>query len=103
MKNKNLAALIIQTIIFTAALLLFTAGAGDKIVKARMMIGGLFLILGIILLTFKGTVAKSMYEKQIEVIKDKSSIEKFTEGLTHGGILLSFVGAIIALIGLIFR
>ena len=44
-----------------------------------------------------------MYEKQIEAIKKKSSIGKFTEGINHGGILLSFVGLIVALVGLIFQ
>ena len=103
MENKKLTVLIIQIIMFTMVLLLFTAGAGDKIVKARLTMGGFFLVLGIILLTFKGTIAKSMYEKQIEAIKKKSSVEKLTKGMNHGGILLSSVGIIVVLVGLIFQ
>ena len=103
MENKKRTILIIQIIIFTMVLFLFTAGAGDKIVKARLIMGGFFLVLGIILLTFKGAIAKFMYEKQIESIKKKLSVEKFTDGMNHGGILLSFVGIIVVLVGLIFQ
>ncbi len=78
-------------------------GAGNKILKARLTVGGLFLVLGLILLALQKPIAKSMYEKQIEAIKKKSSIGKFTEGINHGGILLSFVGLIVALVGLIFQ
>ena len=102
METKKLITLIIQIIIFTIVLLLFTASAGDKIVKARLVMGGGFSVLGIISLTFKEAIARSMYGKQIEAIKSKSSVEKLTKGMNHGGILLSSVGIIVVLVSLIF-
>ena len=99
MKKRNI--LIIQIIIFTMALLLFTACARKDASQARLVLGTLFLLVGLILKKFREPIAKSMYEKQIESIKKKSSPEKVADGISHGGTLFFSIGIIIILIGLI--
>jgi len=103
MSKKRLIILIIQIIVFSIVLILFTVETGDKNLKVRLTIGGIFFALGSILIVFKNPIAKFMYEKQIKTIKQRSSIEKFAEGINHGGILLFSVGIVVTSVGLIFQ
>jgi hypothetical protein len=103
MDKKRSVILLVQIVIFVIVLVLFTVGAGNKTLQARIKVGTLFLVLGLITLKFKRPIAEWTYKRQVGVIKEHSSIEKVTEGFNHGGILLSSVGAILILIGLIFK
>jgi len=96
MENKRLIILIVQIILFSVVLIIFPA-------QARLTIGILFLVIGIILLIFKESIGKAMYEKQIEAVKNKSSVEKFISGINHGGLLLSSVGLISVLMSLLLK
>jgi hypothetical protein len=103
MGKKRLIVLLVQIVIFVLVLVLFTAATGDKTLQARIKFGGLFLVFGLITLTFKKPIAEWTYKRQVGAMKERSSIEKTIEGFNHGGILLSSVGAILILFGLIFR
>lgn len=96
MEKKRLIILIIQIVLFSVVLMVFPT-------QARLTIGILFLALGIIFLIFKNQIGKTMYEKQIESVKRKSSIEKFIDGINYGGLLLSSVGVISILMSLLLN
>ena len=83
--------LAIQIILFSIVLIIFPT-------QTRLMIGIIFLIMGIVFLIFKQQIGKSMYDKQIESVKKKSSVEKFINGINHGGLLLTFVGIMVGIV-----
>ena len=103
MEQKRLVPLVIQILIFVVVLFLFTANASDKTLQVRLIIGGFFLLLGLIVLRFKRPIAEWTYKCQVAPMQKHSSIERFIDDFNHGGLLLSFVGGIIILIGLFFR
>jgi len=103
MEKKRLFILLIQIVVFVIVLTLFTVNAGDKAPQARIKAGGFFLVLGLIVLKFKRPIAEWTYKRQVEPMKKHSSVEKVIDGFNHGGLLLSSVGTILILIGIVFR
>ena len=102
MDKKRLIILLMQVVLFTVFLIWLTAARSNTL-KERLIDGSICLVLGLILLKFKQPIAEGMYKRQVKAIKQKSSVEEFTEGINQGGLLLSYVGIILILVGSIFR
>ena len=100
--KKRLIILLIQIIVGIILLVLFTSATSDSLM-ARVVLGSVSLILGLVLLKFKQPLARGMYKRQVETIKQRTSIEKLVEDFNHGGLLLSCVGVILIMAGLILR
>ncbi|MFZ2603673.1 MAG: hypothetical protein WAX79_06735 [Candidatus Omnitrophota bacterium] len=96
MEIKKFIIQIIQIILFSVVLIVLPT-------QSRLAIGILFLPLGIIFLIFKKQIGETMYKKQIESVKRRSSAEKFIDGINHGGLLLSSVGIISILMSLLLK
>jgi hypothetical protein len=79
--------LLIQIILFSVVLIIFPT-------RYRLIISIIFIPVGIILLTFRQKLGQFMYQKQIEDVRQKLSVEKYIDGFYHGGILLIVVGLI---------
>lgn len=84
---KKYFILLIEIILFSVVLIVFPT-------KYRLIISIIFIPVGIILLTFRQKLGQFMYQKQIEAVRQKLSVEKYIDGFNHGGILLTAVGLI---------
>jgi hypothetical protein len=88
--------LLIQIILFSVVLIVFPT-------KYRLIVAIIFIPVGIIFLSFKQKLGQFMYQKQIEAVRQKLSVEKYIDGFNHGGILLTVVGLIGLLMVLLLK
>ncbi len=97
--------LLLLIAVFTFASFSFTHSwypeDGFGQLTARLGVGGFFIVLGFIFMRFRQNLGSLFYERQIEIVKKRTSVENLVEGWKYGGTFMLSTGGSIIIIGLI--
>jgi len=96
---KNIGNFVL-TIIIILAFCLFAIIANEA---TRNFLGVIFLVIGFIVVRFQHRVGEIFYNRQIDLIKRRSSVDKFALQARQMGTRLLITGALFFIITAVFR